>query len=239
MSVRTAVGQLLIACVGSLAAAISRADAVAASPATAGTAVAGPTTASLTTADPAAASPTSTPDYGFCTVCHGTEGNGNPGIRAPKIAGIEPWYLKRQLEHFRSQLRGTQPTDVSGMEMQPVAMQLDDKAIDAVALYVGTFTPKAPPKTVSGDVKHGRQLYTSCAACHGPKGEGNSALHAPALAGQTDWYLVTELQDFQAGLRGLSPQDDSGTQMRAAASALADESAIKDVVAYINTLPRR
>ena len=113
------------------------------------------------------------------------------------------------------------------------------KAIDAVALYVGTFTPKAPPKTVSGDVKHGRQLYTSCAACHGPKGEGNSALHAPALAGQTDWYLVTELQDFQAGLRGLSPQDDSGTQMRAAASALPDEPAIKDVVAYINPLPRR
>ena len=174
MSVRTAVGQLLIACVGSLVVAICRADAAAASPATASTAVAGPTTASLTTTDPAA-SPTSTPDYGFCTVCHGTEGNGNPGIRAPKIAGIEPWYLKRQLEHFRARLRGTQPTDVSGMEMQPVAMQLDDKAIDAVALYVGTFTPKAPPKTVSGDVKHGRQLYTSCAACHGPKGEGNSA----------------------------------------------------------------
>ena len=156
-----------------------------------------------------------------------------------RIAGIQPWYLKHELERFRARQRGTQAGDVSGMEMQPVAMQLDDKAIDAVALYVGTFTPKAPPKTVSGDVKHGRQLYTSCAACHGPKGEGNSALHAPALAGQTDWYLVTELQDFQAGLRGLSPQDDSGTQMRAAAAALPDEPAIKDVVAYINTLPRR
>jgi cytochrome c553 len=225
MSVRAAVGQLLLACIGSVAAAICSAVPAAAA-------------ATIGSTD-SAASPTSTPDYGFCTVCHGTQGNGNPGIRAPKIAGIEPWYLKRQLEHFRSQLRGTQPTDVSGMEMQPVAMQLDDKAIDAVALYVGTFTPKAPPKTVSGDVKHGRQLYTSCAACHGPKGEGNSALHAPALAGQTDWYLVTELQDFQAGLRGLSPQDDSGTQMRAAASALPDEPAIKDVVAYINTLPRR
>jgi cytochrome c553 len=228
MSARTAVAQLLMTCVCSVSAAICSA-----APA------AGPATASLTTGDPAAASPTSTPDYGFCTVCHGTEGNGNPGIHAPKIAGIEPWYLKRQLEHFRAQLRGTQPTDVSGMEMQPVAMQLDDKAIDAIALYVGTFAPKAPPKTVSGDAKHGRQLYSSCAACHGVKGEGNSALHAPALAGQTDWYLVTELQDFQAGLRGLSPQDDSGTQMRAAAYALPDPPAIKDVVAYINTLPRR
>jgi cytochrome c553 len=213
MSVRTAAGQLLMACVGTL-------------------------TAAICSAEPAA-SPTPTPDYGFCTVCHGAQGNGNPAIRAPKIAGIEPWYLKRQLEHFRSQLRGTQQADVSGMEMQPVALQLDDKAIDAVAAYVSAFTPKAPPKTVTGDAKHGRQLYASCAACHGAKGEGNSALHAPALAGQTDWYLETELEDFRAGLRGLSPQDDSGTQMRAAAALLPDEPAIKDVVAYINTLQRR
>jgi cytochrome c553 len=180
-----------------------------------------------------------TADYGFCTVCHGAQGNGNPAIRAPKIAGIEPWYLKRQLEHFRAQLRGTQQGDFSGMEMQPVAMQLDDKAIDAVAVYVGTFAPQTPAKTISGDVKHGRQLYTACAACHGAKGQGNSALHAPALAGQTDWYLVTELQDFRTGLRGISTQDDSGTQMRAAASILPDEPAVKDVVAYINTLARR
>ena len=207
MNVRTSVRGTLIACV-TLAAGICRAD-----PATA----------------PAQ-------DYGFCTVCHGAQGNGNPAIRAPKIAGIEPWYLKRELERFRGQLRGTQQGDVSGMEMQPVALQLDDKAIDAVAVYVSTFEPKAPPKTVAGDIKRGRTLYTSCAACHGEKGEGNSTLHAPALAGQTDWYLVTELEDFRAGLRGISPQDDSGTQMRAASAILPDEPAIKDVVAYIDTL---
>ncbi len=227
MKITLRVGLMLVACAGSLATRSGAADAPA---------------PSLATANPAAPNPiTAAPavDYGFCTVCHGTQGNGNPAIRAPKIAGMEPWYLKRQLEHFRAQLRGTQPADVSGMEMQPVAMQLDDKAIDAVAVYVGTFAPKAPPKTVSGDEKHGRQLYTSCAACHGAKGEGNSALHAPALAGQTDWYLVTELQDFRTGLRGISTQDDSGTQMRAAASILPDEPAVKDVVAYINTLAHR
>ena len=209
MSVKTPLGQALVACVGSLVAAVC-------------------------SADPSVVTPTT--DYGFCTVCHGAQGNGNPAIRAPKIAGIQPWYLKRELERFRGQLRGTQQADVSGMEMQPVAMQLDDKAIDAVAMYVSTFAPLAPPKTVRGDKQHGRTLYSSCAPCHGAKGQGNSELHAPALAGQTDWYLVTQLQNFRAGLRGLTPQDDSGTQMRAAASILPDDPAIEDVVAYINTL---
>jgi cytochrome c oxidase subunit 2 len=46
-------------------------------------------------------------DYSYCTVCHGAHGNGNPAINAPKIAGIEPWYLKQQLVSFRTGVRGT------------------------------------------------------------------------------------------------------------------------------------
>ena len=180
-----------------------------------------------------------TDNYEFCTVCHGAQGNGNPAIQAPKIAGIQPWYLKHELERFRGKFRGTQTGDVSGMEMQPVAMQLDDQAIDAVAAYVGTFAPLAPPVTVRGDVQHGRKLFAACAACHGSRGEGNDALAAPALTGQSDWYLVTQLEHFKSGLRGFASEDVPGTQMRAAAGILPDEAAIKDVVSYINTLPKR
>ena len=188
--------------------------------------------------EPPAATATA-PDYGFCTVCHGAQGNGNPAIQAPKIAGIQPWYLKQELERFRGQLRGTRSGDVTGMEMQPVAMQLNDQAIEAVVAYVGSFSPRTPPVTVSGSVQHGRQLYAACAACHGSKGEGNDALHAPALAGQTDWYLVTQLDHFKAGLRGFSTDDVPGTQMRAAAAILPDGASIRDVVSYINTFKRR
>lgn len=184
------------------------------------------------------AAPQTSVDYGFCTVCHGTQGNGNPAIAAPKIAGIQPWYLKQELERFRARQRGTQAGDVSGMEMQPVALQLDDQSIQAVVAYISAFTPVSSPATVSGDARHGRKLYAACAACHGANGEGNNTLHAPALAGQTDWYLVTQLQHFKAGLRGFSAEDQPGTQMRAASVVLPDDSAIKDVVAYINTLKR-
>jgi cytochrome c oxidase subunit 2 len=178
-------------------------------------------------------------DYGFCTVCHGAQGNGNIAIRAPKIAGIEPWYLKLQFEHFRSGLRGTHEADLPGLEMRPVAEPMDDATIAAVAAYVRTFEAKPPPHTVSGDAKQGRKLYAACTACHGTKAQGNRELRAPALAGQTDWYLVTQLERFRSGLRGYAPADVQGAQMRAAVNALPDDAAVANVVAYINTLVAR
>ena len=35
--------------------------------------------------------------FDYCLLCHGANANGNYGIRAPKISGMEPWYLARQL----------------------------------------------------------------------------------------------------------------------------------------------
>ena len=175
-------------------------------------------------------------DYAFCTVCHGAHGNGNPAINAPKIAGIERWYLKQQLASFRAGLRGTKPTDEPGMEMQPVGVQLDDAAIEAVATYVAKFEPATPPVTVQGDSKRGRTLYATCSGCHGASAEGNGALKAPALAGQTDWYLVRQLERFRNGERGFAAEDTPGVTMRAAASVLPDAAAVNDLVAYINTL---
>lgn len=176
-------------------------------------------------------------DLAYCTVCHGAHGNGNSAIRAPKISGMEPWYLRRQLEAFRDGLRGTHPDDGAGQEMQPIGVRLRDEAgIERAIAYVASFEPKAPPITIDGDPVRGRDIYVTCESCHGAKGEGNQAVGAPALALRTDWYLVTQLQNYKAGLRGSDPRDTHGAQMRAIASTLPDTQAIIDVVAYINTL---
>src|SRR5687767_8823407 len=107
-------------------------------------------------------------DLSHCTVCHGANGNGNIAIRAPKIAGMEPWYVRTQLERFGAGLRGARPEDTAGHEMQPVAAALKDaEAIEAVVSYVESFRPKPPPVTITGDVERGRSLYASCAGCHG------------------------------------------------------------------------
>ena len=176
-------------------------------------------------------------DYSYCTTCHGADGNGNIAIRAPKIAGMEDWYLRRQLERFREGQRGVHPQDDSGQEMRPVAAALTDAAaINGAVSYAVSFKPKAPPVTVQGNAERGRAHFETCAACHGAKGEGNAALHAPALVNQSDWYLVTQLERYRAGLRGFAPNDSEGAQMRAIAATLPDSVAVADVISYINTL---
>ena len=51
-------------------------------------------------------------DDRYCTTCHGVEGIGNIAIEAPRLAGMEAWYLKRQLENFRAGIRGKHGEDL-------------------------------------------------------------------------------------------------------------------------------
>jgi cytochrome c oxidase subunit 2 len=44
--------------------------------------------------------------YATRAACHGPEAEGNQTTNAPKHAVLEPWYLIRQLQKFRSGLRG-------------------------------------------------------------------------------------------------------------------------------------
>jgi len=176
-------------------------------------------------------------DFDYCLLCHGANANGNYGIRAPKISGMEPWYLARQLENFASGARGALADDASGHEMGPVGLRLKQEGIlDAAVKFITALDSKRPATTVGGDAAQGRKLYATCTACHGARGEGNAALQSPALASRSDWYLVTQLKNFQLGLRGSDARDTYGVQMRGIAATLSDDKAITDVVAYINTL---
>lgn len=93
-------------------------------------------------------------------------------------------------------------------------------------------TDRAP-----GDAAVGKALYASCAACHGPRAEGNVALNAPRLGGQPAWYLERQLQLFKAGARGTHEKDTFGRMMAPMAAALPDGKALADVAAYIASLP--
>lgn len=176
-------------------------------------------------------------DPGLCTLCHGADTRGNAAVRAPRLAGLQPWYLRAQLKAYQANLRGAHPADVPGNEMRFIAATLtDETAVEKVIARLGKGSPAASTATVSGNAVRGEQLYASCAACHGNRGEGNEALRAPALAGGSDWYQLAQLRNFAQGLRGTDPADLPGQQMRAASAALPDDSAAADVVAYLNTL---
>ena len=174
--------------------------------------------------------------YAACAACHGADGQGDKELNAPRIAGIGAWYIERQMHNFRSGARGTHEDDVYGQQMRPFAEMLpDDNAIRNLSAYIDSLPYEHAPATISGDPQRGERLYRSCANCHGTQGEGNRYVNGPKLAGVQDWYLVTQLTHFRDGVRGRHEKDLYGNQMVDMAQALANEKAIRDVVAYINT----
>ena len=175
--------------------------------------------------------------YEVCVSCHGIGANGREAIRAPALAGLDPAYMKKQLDLFASEKRGAIGTDAYGPQMVLLARILaKDEERQLVADYVATLKPIQPRKSVAGDTERGKTLYGACASCHGDRGQGNAEANAPRLAGQSDWYLVQQLQNYRDGKRGYAADDAMGQQMAQIAKDLGDDAAIRDVVAYVNSL---
>lgn len=75
--------------------------------------------------------------YAVCATCHGDKGQGMPDMNGPALAGREDWYLKRQLQNFKSGARGSDSRDIYGLQMAPMAQLLqDDEAIADVVAYI-------------------------------------------------------------------------------------------------------
>jgi cytochrome c oxidase subunit II len=185
------------------------------------------------TGDPQAGAAT----YAICSACHGAAGEGNQALNAPKIAGQESWYLKRQIRLYQTGARGSDPRDIFGMQMAPMANVLTtDAALTDVAAYIESLPDVSTQQTIIGDPARGRSLYVTCAACHGREGQGSWSTKAPRLAGMSDWYLLRQLQYFKDGVRGTHANDIYGMQMGLMAASLRNEQAMQDLVAYINSL---
>ena len=85
----------------------------------------------------------------------------------------------------------------------------------------------------------GRDLYRSCESCHGVSAEGNVKIDAPQIAGLPAWYVSSQLERFQKGLRGKHPDDTEGLRMRAMASQMMSKTEIDAVAAYVGSLTPR
>ena len=179
--------------------------------------------------------------YDTCVPCHGADGAGDHTLNAPPIAGLPEWYVTEQLTKFKGAVRGYHPDDPEGHKMRPMARTLRDEVqIASVSKYVAGLRPIDVANAMQGgDAARGATHYNGiCVACHGPDARGNPDMKAPPLVGQADWYMVSQLHKFQNGWRGAHPDDVWGAQMRAMSMTLSDEQGMKDVVAYIRSLPR-
>tara|TARA_Y100000814_G_scaffold289145_1_gene261661 strand:+ start:563 stop:1174 length:612 start_codon:yes stop_codon:yes gene_type:complete len=178
--------------------------------------------------------------YRNCLICHGPDGQGIPLQLAPALSNLSEKYIVEQLKKYKSGLRGAHEKDVAGLRMLPMSQTLlTEEDMQAVASHIVSLGSSPIEATLEGgDPVKGQSLYATCLACHGPDGKGNDLLNAPSLIHQHDWYQLTQLKNFKEGVRGGNPQDITGAQMRPMAMMLTDEQAMKDVIAYIQTLSK-
>lgn len=130
-----------------------------------------------------------------CFVCHGPRGQ-SLNAWYPALAGQPSAYVAAQLRAFASGQR-------HNPYMAPLAKDLSDTQIDALATYFAKQVP-ARNEDAPADAeleKRGLALIQtkSCQACHGAKLMGKDQV--PRLAGQGETYLANQLTAFKSGER--------------------------------------
>lgn len=99
--------------------------------------------------DPVASTVTGDVDHGkhiyrVCGSCHGWDGRGIQAVKAPRAAGMQDWYLVRQLNNFKQGIRGSHPDDMYGDQMMQMANSLvDDQEVNDVVAYINTLSASA------------------------------------------------------------------------------------------------
>lgn len=173
-----------------------------------------------------------------CVACHGANALGNPAVGAPALAGQSAAYLERQLNDFRSGLRGANPKDSFGAQMRAASATLSDgKAIAAVAAYLASLPAPAVKPAANADLRNGNNFYQGkCGACHGGRAEGIASMSTPRLSSLDAAYITRQFHAFRQGTRGSNPQDRYGRQMAMMAGTLPKDSDLADVIAFIHSL---
>lgn len=140
-----------------------------------------------------------------CAGCHGEDGNATAPI-FPKLAGQHASYLSKQLREFKSGKR-VDPT------MNAMAVSLNDADIADIAAWYAKnqIKPEPAEKTDLGQKIYRNGLpekqVPACAACHGPKGEGNPTSGYPVLGGQYSSYISKILHDYKSVERSSDPNE--------------------------------
>jgi cytochrome c553 len=74
---------------------------------------------------------------GKCGACHGGTAEGNPALKAPRLAGLDATYIKRQFAHFRDGVRGTDQQDIPGLQMAMMAKTLaTERDLDDIIAFI-------------------------------------------------------------------------------------------------------
>jgi len=153
----------------------------------------------------------------LCAGCHGANGQGGKGGIYPRLAGLDPAYMAKQIEDFKSRKRinlpmlpyandrELAPEDVHDITNYLAGIQLGSKLPEQTGHMDGLERLRQAESIVqigrhAGDVNRGERLYNeACKVCHSRDGMGRA--DKPQLIGQHIEYLNKQLRDFREGKR--------------------------------------
>lgn len=86
-----------------------------------------------------------------CAICHGEKGEGSIQYNMARLDMQHGWYLSKQINHFRSDVRGIHSADESGKTMAFYAKLLpDDQAVEDVVSWLTYASRKAYREKMAG-----------------------------------------------------------------------------------------
>ncbi len=159
--------------------------------------------------------------YASCAACHGADGAGQGGA-FPKLTGLGEDEVVKSLTAYREgdkdYLKSVDLGDRYGT-MAPNASGLSDDDIADLAAYVAEEFGGAnggddageddsaaaeeaevdSDELAQADIVRGKALYSSCAVCHGEKGEGGHLVNAPKLRGTSASQIASLLKVYRKG----------------------------------------
>ena len=77
--------------------------------------------------------------FALCAACHGPRGEGIEPYNTPRLEGQHDWYMDRQLQNFRADIRGTHDIDIYGRQMAAMARLLSDRDVTDVIAYINSL----------------------------------------------------------------------------------------------------
>lgn len=170
-----------------------------------------------------------------CITCHGVDGSGQAQAGFPRLAGLNPVYMEKQLHDFADAKR-------NNPVMAPIAKALSTDEKKAVAAYFANMAMLSPAGKPANDdtlIKAGKQLaengnwskdIPACFTCHGA-GAGGIGEHFPALAGQHAMYIEQQLYAWRKGQRNNDPN-----QLMKGVALHLNDAEIKSVSTYLASL---
>tara|TARA_B100000678_G_scaffold291050_1_gene305987 strand:- start:7458 stop:8588 length:1131 start_codon:yes stop_codon:yes gene_type:complete len=170
-----------------------------------------------------------------CAKCHETDNDPPVSDVLPRLAGQSEAYLYRALSEYFLRQRE------SGF-MEPVAAELDEAEISALASYYSGLSASSATQAQEepGSVFLGRQIalqglpgkdIPACASCHGSSRRADF----PMIKGQSARYIRQQLKLWKSGGR---QSTDQARLMAGIATALSDEE-IDAVASWLGSEPGR